>query len=130
MGVATTARPRRGGPERGLGSTDWAGHGTVLEAPLAVPARLDMGACGQEALRRNPSPPIPFPLCPPRQPGAAYNASRRSWSFPLAGHDEVVKALEGAQGVRVRVEPLPTVALTVLQVTLKGVVGRRLCAGM
>ncbi len=44
-----------------------------------------------------------------------FDPGRRAWALPLAQHDAVIEALAAAPGVRVRVEPLPSLAAAVLR---------------
>lgn len=51
-------------------------------------------------------------------PCGTWNPRRRVWVFPLSMHDAVMDALRRAQGIRVKVEPLHTVPVSVLRVRL------------
>ncbi|GAB4813670.1 hypothetical protein N2152v2_000716 [Parachlorella kessleri] len=47
-----------------------------------------------------------------------YDTKARVWRFPMADHDRVLEALQGLKGVRVNVEPLHHVPMSVIQASL------------
>ena len=55
----------------------------------------------------------------------AWDASARVWRFPISEHDRVLEALQRTKGVRLHVEPLHNVPMTVIQVGDRVTVGGR-----
>lgn len=87
------------------------------------PSCAHSNAAGDPANNPQPSP-ISASEHPPccttqmRRLKCTWDAKARAWRFPIADHDRVVEELGRIKGVRVRVEPLHQVPMSVIQASL------------